>query len=163
MNLSPVFLGIVAGRIFATIASTIDAQLLVLSSSVTIDLFPSLHSRLVARYGAGYRVAVMVLIAAFVISLALVVSSTVFNLILSTVAVLGASLGLGMFIVISNIRTNSNAMIISMLTGFAVAITWRSFGLSEIMLEALPGFLCGLLIHAILMRRSRNSDNGSYG
>lgn len=163
MNLSPVVLGIVAGGIFATIASTIDAQLLVLSSSITIDLFPSLHSGLVARYGARYRVAVMVLIAAFVVSLALVVSSSVFTLILSTVAVLGASLGLGMFIVISNIRTNSNAMITSMLTGLAVALAWRSFGLSEIMLEALPGFLCGLLIHTILMQRARNPGNGSHG
>lgn len=163
MNLSPVLLGIVAGGIFATIASTIDAQLLVLSSSITVDLFPSSHTRLVARYGARYRVAVMVLIAAFVVSLALAVSATVFTLILSTVAVLGASLGLGMFIVISNIRTGSNAMIISMLTGFVVALAWRSFGLSEIMLEALPGFLCGLLVHTVLMKRFRNPGNDSYG
>ena len=155
MNLSPVVLGIVAGGIFATIASTIDAQLLVLSSSITVDLFPSYHSRFVAQFGTRYRVAVMVIIAAFVVFLALGVSSTVFTLILSTVAILGASLGLGMFIVISGIRTNSNAMIISMLAGLVVAVTWRSFGLSEIMLEALPGFLCGLLIHTIVMKRSR--------
>ena len=154
MNLPPVALGIVAGGIFATIASTIDAQLLVLSSSITVDLFPSYHSRFVAQFGTRYRVAVMVLIATFVVILALNVSSTVFTLILSTVAILGASLGLGMFIVISNIRTNSNAMIISMLAGLVVAVTWRSFGLSEIMLEALPGFLCGLVIHIIVMKLS---------
>ena len=152
LNLPPVALGIIAGGIFAAIASTIDAQLLVLTSCLTVDLFPSYHSRCVEQFGTRYRIAVMVLIAAFVVILALSVSSTVFTLILSTVAVLGASLGLGMFIVISKIQTNSNAMIVSIFTGLIVAVTWRSLGLSEIILEALPGFLCGLLVHFIVMK-----------
>ena len=71
MNLPPVALGVIAGGIFATIASTIDAQLLVLTSCLTVDLFPSWHSRCVEKFGTRYRVAVMVLIAAFVVILAL--------------------------------------------------------------------------------------------
>lgn len=153
-NLHPVFAGVVMAGIFAAIASTLDAQLLVLSSSIGVDFFPDFYRRMTEKFGVRYQVFTTVLVAVVValVSIALVGSTTVFTLIVFSSTALGVTVGCAMFISITGWRTSPLAIAVSVLTALTVASLWRYLGLSHYLIEALPAFLVGIVTHQLVIK-----------
>ena len=154
-NLHPVFAGAIMAGIFAAVASTLDAQLLVLSSAIGVDLTPNFYRRMTEKYGVKYQALVTVVVAVVMafVAIAIVGSTTVFTLIVFSATALGVTIGLAMFISILGWRTSTLAMSTSVLLALMVALIWRYYlGLSDYLIEALPAFLTGIIAHQLLIK-----------
>lgn len=152
-NLHPVFAGAALAGIFAAVASTLDAQLLVLSSCIGVDLLPRTHRRMTQRLGVKYHVTVTIVVTIITGTLAVlfVGNTTVFTVIVFSASALGATIGCAMFITIMQWRSTPFAISVAVIAALLITLAWRFFGLSEFMLEAFPGFLGGLITHQLLV------------
>jgi sodium/proline symporter len=153
-NLPPLLAGATMAGIFAAVASTLDGQLLVLSSSIGVDLSPRFYRRMIDRFGVRYQewVTAIVTVILAVASIAMIGNSTVFTLIVFSATALGVSVGCAMFISLSGWKTSAAAMSTGLLAALMVAVVWRHMGFSALLLEALPAFLTGLLVHWVVIR-----------
>jgi sodium/proline symporter len=151
--LHPILAGAVMAGIFAAVASTLDAQLLVISSCIGVDLLPELYKRMVQRFGVNYHVAVTILVTVITGTLAIFIvgNTTVFTIIIFSASVLGATFGCAMFIAVMEWRSSPFAISVSVIVALITTVAWRFSGLSEFMLEAFPGFLAGLVTHQFLI------------
>ncbi len=153
-NTHPIITGALMAGIFAAIASTLDAQLLVLSSAIGVDVLPKFYRRMTEKYGVRYQVFVTgvtaMVVALFAISI--IGNASVFTVIVFSATALGVSVGCAMFISISGWRTSAAAMSAGVLSGVLTALIWRYFGLSNYLLEAFPAFLTGLVIHQLVVK-----------
>ena len=151
-NFPPVLVGIVLAGVFSVIASTADSQLLVCSSALARDISPSFHRKMFRRYGIKYEQAATFIVGIIAVIVTLMISSTVFSLILFASGAVAASIGPAMFIALLKRRTHHLALSATMLVGLTIAITWNYLGYGSILYEICPGFLGGLLVHEVLMR-----------
>ena len=147
-TLDPWLVGAVMAGVFSAIVSTLDAQLLVISSAVAVDVAPNLHQRLTERFGENYRIMTTVVVAIVLVLIAVSVESTMFTLVFFAGSALTGAFAPALIVVILHWRTNATAIKVCMLTGLTVAIAWRATGLSAYMIEGLPGLMAGLLAHA---------------
>jgi len=154
--LHPVFAGAVVAGIFAAVASTLDAQLLVLSSCIGVDLLPAIYRRMARRFGVRYHVAVTILVTAVTggFAVCIVDNTTVFTLIIFSASVLGATFGYSMFVKVMQWRSTPFAIAMGVLAALVVTLAWRYYGLSQYMLEGFPGFSAGLIAHQLVVRLS---------
>lgn len=159
--LNPWLVGIVMAGIFSAVASTFGGQLLAVSSSIAVDVVPSWHEYMMTKFGTGYQYVITAVVGLILIIVASNMTSTVFNLILFSGATLAGAFAPVMIIVVLNLRTTPMALMSCMLAGMLVAILWRLSGLSDYMLEALPGIITGLLINKIITELStyNNPEN----
>lgn len=158
-NFPPVLVGVVLAGVFSVIASTADSQLLVCSSALARDISPSFHRKMSRKYGLKYEQAATFLVGLLAVMGTMTISSTVFSLILFATGAVAASIGPAMLIALLKRRTNHLALSATMLAGLITAIVWRVLGYSDILYEALPGFIVGLLVHEVLVKivlRSRS-------
>jgi sodium/proline symporter len=151
--LHPVLAGAVIAGIFAAVASTLDAQLLVLSSCIGVDLLPRLCRRMTGKFGVRYHmsVTIMVTVATGLLAMLLIGNATVFNLIIFSASVLGATFGYAMLIRVMQWRSSPVALFAGAAAALLVTVAWRFAGLSAYMLEAFPGFLSGLATHHLVL------------
>jgi sodium/proline symporter len=162
--LHPVFGGAVVAGIFAAVASTLDAQLLVLSSCIGVDLLPGIYRRMTQKFGVNYHVTVTLLVTLITGAFAVVIvgNTTVFNLIIFSASVLGATFGYAMFIKVMQWRSSPLAVAMGVIAALLVTLAWRFNGLSQYMLEGFPGFLAGLGAHQLVIwLGGRQSTSGS--
>jgi Na+/pantothenate symporter len=149
-----IFTGIITADIFATIAATSNSLLVAMAQSVSRDLL--------GRYGTQARSAediwpVTATLGAATMILSLNLHSSVFNLALASVSLLGAGLAPVMMIRVLNWRRTDTSLIFAALVGFCTASLWRFFGLSGFMNEAAPGIALALSANLIVCRFSATS------
>lgn len=153
-HLNPWITGVIMAGVFSAIASTLGGQLLAISSSIAVDVAPRWHERMMKRFGTRYQYITTLLVGLLLIVVASNITSTVFYLILFSGAALAAVFAPVMVIVVMNLKTSPIAIFCCIISTLLVAIVWRLLGLSEFMLEALPGLVTGLLVNAIITRLS---------
>jgi len=157
-NFDPWLVGVVLAGIFSAIASTADSQVLVLSSSLAIDVAPGFYQKMSARFGVRYQQAVTVVVGTLAALAAIFFSSGVFVMIIFALSTLASSLGPAMFNVILKRPTNTLAIAACMTAGLATAVGWRMLGYNDTLNESLPGFLTGLVVHDIVVRLSSRKN-----
>jgi Na+/proline symporter len=122
----------------------------------------SVSRDLLGRYGTQARSAediwpVTATLGAATMILSLNLHSSVFNLALASVSLLGAGLAPVMMIRVLNWRRTDTSLIFAALVGFCTASLWRFFGLSGFMNEAAPGIALALSANLIVCRFSATS------
>jgi Na+/proline symporter len=132
--------------------STADSQVLSCSAAFTRDIAPGKKDNLLYTKLATGSVTVIALL------VALYGGSNVFELVVFSWSVLGASFGPLLFLYTLGHKVTEKVGIIVMLTGMITTITWNLLGLSDIMYEAAPGILAGLLVYFIVRRKAKEES-----
>jgi Na+/proline symporter len=153
-NTGALFTGIITADIFATIAATSNSLLVAMAQTASRDLLGLVHGK---RRFAGELWPLTATIGAATMILSLNLHSTVVDLALSSVSLLGAGLAPAMLIRVLNWPRTDTSLIVTVLAGTCTAVLWRYFGLSGSMNEAAPGIAVALLANFILTRFSDTS------
>jgi len=148
----PWLVGAIAAGIFAAISSTIDGQLLVLSSAISEDMRSTFTERMEQRFGERYRTSVTILVAVVLALVAVNLEATVFSLVIFAFSSLAAAFSPAMLVVILGWRTSTTAIVCSIATGLITALIWHVLGLDEIILGAVPGACIALMTHWVIVR-----------
>jgi Na+/proline symporter len=161
-NLHPIMAGAVLAGVFAAVASTLDALLLVISSSLGVDMLPKTFSRMTNKFGARYQILVTMAVTVVIALIAVNVAGAtgVMDIMFFGASGVGVTVGCAVLISILKWKTSSTALLISTMFALVVAATWRAFGLSDYVLEAAPGFITGILVHQIYARLFLRSKGG---
>ncbi len=151
--LHPVLAGAVMAGIFAAVASTLDGQILVVSSSFAVDVSPGFYRRMTRRLGVRYQslVTILVSIAVAVVAILIKDSTNVFTIVVLSASALGGTIGLAFFITLMRWRTSAYALVSGLVAAILTALAWRHYGLSNYVLEAAPSFIVGLLTHQVII------------
>jgi Na+/proline symporter len=147
----PIVTGIIAADIFATIAATSNGILVAMAQTLTVDLW---RPRRVSDTAHRDLWAPTAILGAGTMIMSLSLHSSVKDLALSSVGIMGAGLAPAMIIRVLGWRYAPNALLWVVLSGFATATLWMYFGYNDIINEAAPGILVGLAVNALLARSS---------
>ncbi len=142
--LPPVLVGLIIAGLFAASMSTADSQVLVCSSAITQDLFPSWRDSYVkAKIGT-------VIVAVVVLAIALTASESVYTMVIIAWSALAAALGPLMVVRCFGWRVTPRLATTMILTGVATVLLWRfGLGLSGAVYEVLPGAVMGFAVYFI--------------
>ncbi len=155
----PIVTGIIAADIFATIAATSNSILVAMAQTVAVDLQ---HSRVTRETGHRDLWLPIAVLGAGTMILSLSLHSSVKDLALSSVGILGAGLAPAMIIRVLRWRHTPLSLLCTVLGGFASATLWKYGGYNDVINEAAPGIIVGLAVNALLARPwSRNSTDPS--
>ena len=152
--LHPVIGGAVMAGIFASVASTLDGQILVVSSSFAVDVSPGFYQRMTRRFGLRYQSMVTIFVSMSVAAAAILLkdSTNVFDVIVISASALGGTVGLAFFITLMRWRTSVSALALGLVAAILTALLWRQYGLSSYVLEAAPSFIAGLITHQSIIK-----------
>ncbi len=153
-NTGPLITGIISADIFATIAATSNSLLVAMAQTLSRDLLSRTHKKRPNTQELWPLIAVLG-IGTMVVSLNL--HSTVVDLALSSVSLMGAGLAPAMLIRVLNCRRTDFSLSSAVVVGTSTAILWRYLGLSAVMNEAAPGIILALSANFILARISRKA------
>ena len=156
-NFSPWLVGIILAGVFSAIASTLDAQLLVISSALSYDLSPNLFRKLERKLGRATNLVVTSVVALFIFLFALNAPSNVYYMVILAVVIMGGAFAPAMVIIIFNMKTTASALKACICSGALAAVAWRAFGLNEIILESLPASIVAFLIHYLVVRKTSSN------
>ncbi len=140
--LSPALYGFVLAAILAAVMSTISAQLLVTSSSLTEDVY-----RLFLNKQASEKQVVMigricvVLVALVALVLAWNPENSVLGLVANAWAGFGAAFGPVIILALTWPRMTRNGALAGMVVGALTVLIWTRLGWSSALYEIVPGFL----------------------
>jgi len=150
----PVITGLIAGDVFATIASASNSILVAMAQSFSVDL---LGARRTPDGEHRHRDLWPVILILGIITMAfsLSVQSSVLNLALSSVSLMGAGLAPAMIVRVMNWRHSADSLLAAIVLGMIVAGLWRFAGYSAFVNEAAPGIVAGLVGNALLAPRVR--------
>lgn len=159
---APVAVGFLLAAILAAIMSTISAQLLVTSSSLTEDIY-----RLFIRRNASEKEVVtvgrvsVVAVAGVAMLLAQNPEGSVLGLVSNAWAGFGAAFGPVIILALTWQRMTLVGALAGMVTGALVVIGWIIAGLSATMYEIVPGFTSALIavVAVSLARAPRDALN----
>jgi SSS family solute:Na+ symporter len=159
---APVAVGFLLAAILAAIMSTISAQLLVTSSSLTEDIY-----RLFIRRNASEKEVVtvgrvsVVAVAGVAMLLAQNPEGSVLGLVSNAWAGFGAAFGPVIILALTWQRMTLVGALAGMVTGALVVIGWIISGLSATMYEIVPGFTSALIavVAVSLARAPRDALN----
>ena len=156
--LHPVISGAVMAGIFASVASTLDGQILVVSSSFAVDVSPGFYQRMTRRFGLRYQSVVTVFVSCVVGAVAILLkdSTNVFDVIVISASVMGGTVGVAFFITLMRWRTSVPALLTGLVAAILTALAWRHYGLSQYILEAAPSFVAGLITHQFIIKSMRS-------
>ena len=141
--LGPWIGGVMLAAILSAIMSTIDSQLLVSSSALTEDFYQKAikkeaTEKEIIMVGRGC----VIIISAVALVLALRPNDTILGIVAYAWGGFGAAFGpLVLFGLLSK-KTSWQAALSGMVAGTVVLVVWKQTGLSDIMYEIVPGFLC---------------------
>ena len=136
------FTGIITADIFATIAATSNSLLVAMAQSASRDLLGR-EEKETAKPEELWPFTAIIGAVTMLVSLGL--HSSVVDLALSSVSLLGAGLAPAMLIRLLNWRETDTSLIFTVLVGTSTAVLWRFLGLSGFMNEAAPGIAFALL------------------
>jgi len=154
-NTGPLITGIISADIFATIAATSNSLLVAMAQTVSRDLFSRTQDK---RRNAQEPWPLIAVLGIATMSVSLNLHSTVVDLALSSVSLMGAGLAPAMLIRVLNWRRTDLSLCIAVVVGTFTAVLWRYLGLSGVMNEAAPGIILALsanFLFASLSRRAR--------
>jgi sodium/proline symporter len=156
--LPPILGGFVVAAIVAAICSTADSQLIVVSSTLSRDVF--------ARFKKGSNAAteeetykatkrrdqlILVVLAAIAVAMAAMKSRVIFEFVLYAWSVLGASFGPVVFLGLMWKKANKSGAIAAMLTGLIVSVIWRNVPLLKgAVYELVPAFVLSVLAMVVV-------------
>jgi len=126
-----------------------------LAQTVSRDLFGRIHDH---RHNAEELWPLIALLGAATMVVSLHLHSTVVDLALASVSLMGAGLAPAMLIRLLNWRRTDTSLIVVVLVGTGTAALWRYLGLSGLMNEAAPGIILALSANFMVARLSRNTS-----
>jgi len=154
-NTGPLITGIIMADIFATIAAASNSLLVAMAQTASRDV---LNRRTdTARRRAEELWPLIAVLGAATMLISLNLHSTVVDLALASVSLMGAGLAPAMLIRVLNWRRTDNSVIVAVAVGTSTAILWRYFGLSGSMNEAAPGIVLALLVNYVIATNSRRT------
>jgi sodium/proline symporter len=155
-NTGPIITGIISADVFATIAATSNSLLVAMAQTASRDLFTRAHE---TRRKAEELWPAVAALGALTMIVSLNLHSTVVDLALSSVSLMGAGLAPAMLIRVLDWRRTDASLIVTVAVGTLAAIVWRLLGLSGIMNEAAPGIAMALLVNFVIARLMRTATN----
>jgi Na+/proline symporter len=153
-NTGPLITGIISADIFATIAATSNSLLVAMAQTVSRDLFSRVHDK---RQDTQELWPLIAVLGAATMVVSLNLHSTVVDLALSSVSLMGAGLAPAMLIRVLNWRRTDQSLIVAVIVGTCTAILWHSSGLGGFMNEAAPGIILALAANFVVARFSRKT------
>lgn len=142
--LPPALVGLIIAGLFAATMSTADSQVLVCSSAITQDLFPSW------RNSYGKAKLGTVLVTATVLGIALSAGESVFAMVTMAWSALGGALGPLMIVRAFGWKANPRLATAMIVTGLATVFLWRfGLGFGDDVFEVLPGMVAGWAVYAL--------------
>jgi sodium/proline symporter len=153
--------GLVVAGMFSAIASTLEGQVLAISSCIAVDIAPARHQRLLSRFGTRVDMAVTAVVGLLLAVLTLSLSATVFDLIVFAANALSSAFAPVMLVVLLRRPASAASLKAAMCAGIATAVLWHLAGWHRIVIEALPGMLAGLLAQALVMRVAPGRSAGA--
>ncbi|MHC4483718.1 MAG: sodium/proline symporter PutP [Planctomycetota bacterium] len=158
---NPWFGGILLAAIFSAIMSTIDSQLLVLSSALSEDFYlKSIRKKASENeiVWVGRGCVVLTSIIAFII--AFVSNETILERVAFAWAGFGAAFGPLVLFALFSRKTSWQSALAGMVTGTAVLVLWKQVELSDTMYEIVPGFIANcltiLLVNTIIEQKDQS-------
>lgn len=151
--LSPWVAGIVVAAILAAVMSTVDSQLMVVSTVLVNDVVDPQARQLL--YSRACVIAVAVVAALF----ALDPESRIFDIVSLAWAGIGSSFGSCIIFSLFYRGTTSKSLVAAILTGMAVTIVWHYLkgGIFDVY-ELLPAFACASLVLYLVARAFPEPD-----
>jgi sodium/proline symporter len=144
--LPSILVGLVLAGLFAATMSTADSQILSCSASLTSDIFTKAKSNyLITKLGTVLMVLISLIIA-------LVGPDSVFVLVLIAWSFLSCAFVPLIVVYALNQKPSENLALLMMFVGVATMLVWKYFGLDEIIYEAAPGIIAGLLVYLFRWR-----------
>jgi len=147
----PIITGIISADIFATIAATSNSLLVAMAQTATQDLFSREKGK---RRDAEELWPLIALLGAVTMVVSLSLHSGVVDVVLSSVAVMGAGLAPATLIRVLRWPRTDISLIACVSVGTCTAILWRVLGFSATMNEAAPGMLLALIANFVALRLS---------
>lgn len=142
--LPPALVGVSIAGLFAATMSTADSQVLVCSSAITQDLFPSW------RNSYGKAKLGTVLVTATVLGIALSAGESVFAMVTMAWSALGGALGPLVIVRAFGWKASPPLASAMMVSGLATVFLWRfGLGFGDDVFEVLPGMAAGLAVYAV--------------
>jgi SSS family solute:Na+ symporter len=143
---APVAVGFLLAAILAAIMSTISAQLLVTSSSLTEDVYRLfIHREASEREVVTIGRASVVAVAAIAMLLAQNPDSSVLSLVSNAWAGFGAAFGPVIILALTWNRMTLTGALAGIVVGALVVIGWIALGWSGVMYEIVPGFMLAMV------------------
>jgi Na+/pantothenate symporter len=146
-NTGAILTGIITADIFATIAATSNSLLVAMAQTASRDLFGRSN-----KLNAGDLWPITATLGTLTMLLSLRLHSTVVNLALSSVSLLGAGLAPAMLIRLLNWRRTDSSLIATIFIGTGTAILWRFLNLGGLVNEAAPGIAAALIANFVAAR-----------
>ena len=148
-ELNPIARGLTLTAIFAAIASTADSLLISVSNIISNDLLKPL--------GVSSKTDNRLIIAALGIITSILsivfVQGSVFDLVMSSILLLSASVAPAMIIKIANWKNSPFSILFSMLTGLLTSLLWKYvFELSNAINETVPAVVIAFLINYLVIQ-----------
>ncbi|MGM0472173.1 MAG: sodium/proline symporter PutP [Bacillota bacterium] len=137
--------GILLAAILAAIMSTIDSQLLILSSTVTEDFYKKVKSSVTEKELINVGRISVILTALLALFLALNPSNTVLGLVAYAWGGFGAAFGPLVLFALFSRKTSWQSALAGMIVGTIVLIIWKESGLGAQLYEIVPGFAANVL------------------
>lgn len=138
--LPPVLVGLILAGIFAATMSTADSLVLSCSASITHDILP--HK---VELTWLLKLAT-IMVTGVALLLALTNNQSVFSMVIMAWSGLASAFAPLLIFLCFGKQPSQFICITAILSGFAVALVWRVFGLSGVVYEGLPGILAGIII-----------------
>jgi len=154
-NTGPLITGIISADIFATIAATSNSLLVAMAQTVSGDLLRRAQDD---RRGPQELWPLIAVLGIVTMIVSVNLHSTVVDLALSSVSLMGAGLAPAMLIRVLNWQRTDLSQCLAVVVGTCTAVLWRYFGMSNVMNEAAPGIVLALSTNfavATFSRRSR--------
>lgn len=137
---SPFFVGLVLAGIFAATMSTADSLLLSCSAAVTHDILPQKTEK------TGLLKLTTIAITGIALAIALSNNQSVFSLVIMAWSGLASAFAPLLIFLCLGKKPSQTAAVVAVITGFAVALSWRFAGLHQAVYEGLPGIVAGLVV-----------------
>jgi len=149
-NMGPLLTGIIVADIFATIAATSNSLLVAISQAVLHDVLPKNISSASFKKISALLVVVLgaaTMGGAFLLS----GTSSVFQVALSSVSLMGAGLAAPVMIKVMNWQRTGISLLCSICVGFLGAIVWKYIGMGSLLNEAAIGIVLGLIVNWVVV------------
>ena len=143
---NPWFGGILLAAIFSAIMSTIDSQLLVLSSALSEDFYlKSIRKKASENEIVWVGRGCVVLTSIIALIIAFLSDETILERVAFAWAGFGAAFGPLVLFSLFSRKTTWQSALAGMVTGTVVLVLWKQVGLSDTMYEIVPGFITNCL------------------
>lgn len=151
-HINAIATGIIVADIFATIAATSNSILIAMAQVAIHDLIPRVSSK-ISQKTPFSAVTFFIGIITMVISVS--INSTVLDLALASVSLLGAGLAAAVIIKVMKWGHTAISLACTIGIGFTSALTWRYMGMSTYLNEAGIGILSGLVVNWLIIKNRK--------